>query len=121
MAAQNSQGITTLLEAEKEAAKTVQRARQYRVQRLKDARTEAAKEIEALKTQKNAEFQEFEAMHTGSSDQSFARVTTETEQKLQEVQAAVQKNHLLVTERLLTAITKVEPKIHRNFRHVEQS
>ena len=32
-----------------------------RVQRLKDARTEAAKEIEELKEQKNAEFKAFEA------------------------------------------------------------
>ena len=31
-----------------------------RVQRIKDARTEAAKEIDALKAQKNAEFRTFE-------------------------------------------------------------
>jgi len=56
MAHQNSQGIQTLLDAEKEAAKIVQKARQYRVQRLKDARTEAAKEIEELKAQKKCRF-----------------------------------------------------------------
>jgi V-type H+-transporting ATPase subunit G len=41
----SSQGISTLLEAEKEASKVVQKARQYRIQRLKDARTEALKVI----------------------------------------------------------------------------
>jgi len=63
-AAQQTQGIQTLLEAEKDAAKIVQQARQCsswfrsfpahngemrsvdRVQRLKDARSEAQKEIE---------------------------------------------------------------------------
>jgi V-type H+-transporting ATPase subunit G len=39
----STQGISTLLDAEKEASKIVQKARQYRIQRLKDARTEALK------------------------------------------------------------------------------
>ncbi|EJT45598.1 hypothetical protein A1Q1_05935 [Trichosporon asahii var. asahii CBS 2479] len=59
--AANSQGIQTLLEAEKEAAKVVQKARQYRVQKLKDARSEAAKEIEQYKAQKEADFKKFES------------------------------------------------------------
>ncbi|CAG8578729.1 11490_t:CDS:2, partial [Ambispora leptoticha] len=120
-AAQNSQGITTLLEAEKEAAKTVQRARQYRVQKLKDARTEAAKEIEALKEQKNAEYKDFAAKHVGSSGQSVAKVTADEQDKLKEIETAVEKNRSLVTERLLAAVTKVEPRMHRNFRLVERS
>ena len=76
-----SQGIQTLLEAEKEAAKVVQEARQCtrsvaaysvrtccltglpnvdRVQRLKDARTEAQREIEAYAKSKEAEFAKIE-------------------------------------------------------------
>ena len=57
MAAQNSQGIQILLEAEKEASKIVQKGRQYRIQKLKDAKTEAQKEIYALKAQKQSEFE----------------------------------------------------------------
>jgi hypothetical protein len=53
-------GISTLLEAEKEAAKIVAKAKAYRTQRLKDARQEASKETEALKASKAAEFQQFE-------------------------------------------------------------
>lgn len=74
------------MDAEREAAKIVQKAKQCkkdiyikgvggddskrgthmffvldRVQRLKDARSEAAKEIEELKAQKNAEYQDFVA------------------------------------------------------------
>ena len=56
-----STSIQLLLEAEKEAGKIVAKSRQYRIQRLKDARSEAIKEIEAIKAQKNAEFAQFEA------------------------------------------------------------
>ena len=71
------------MDAEREAAKIVQKAKQCksisfsfiftrwqsfipcccidRVQRLKDARSEAAKEIEELKAQKNTEYQDFVA------------------------------------------------------------
>ncbi|CAB4428668.1 V-type ATPase [Rhizophagus irregularis] len=114
MAHQNSQGIQTLLDAEKEAAKIVQKARQYRVQRLKDARTEAAKEIEALKAEKNAEFQNFESEHAGFSDQSSTQLNAETDAKLAAIQTAFDKNKNAVIEKLLTAVTTAEPKMHIN-------
>ncbi|KAG9295812.1 hypothetical protein G9A89_009041 [Geosiphon pyriformis] len=91
-----------------------------RIQKLKDARTEAAKEIEELKARKNAELQAFEAEHTGNSDQSFARVAAETEVRLTEIQEAVQRHKHLVTERLFEAITTVNPKVHPNVRVDEQ-
>ncbi|CAG8571829.1 8338_t:CDS:2 [Racocetra fulgida] len=99
-AAQSSQGIQTLLEAEKEAARIVQGARNYRVQRLKEARTEAIKEIEELKARKNAEFQAFEAEHSGSSDQSFALVEAETESKLVAIKEAFENKKLDVMDKL---------------------
>ncbi|GAA5843859.1 hypothetical protein JCM5353_007393, partial [Sporobolomyces roseus] len=48
----NSQGIATLLDAEKEAAQIVAKAREYRTQRLKGAREEASKEVDSLKKKK---------------------------------------------------------------------
>ena len=55
------------MEAERESAKIVAQARQCktliildRIQRLKEARSEAVKEIELLKIKKNFEFEEFE-------------------------------------------------------------
>lgn len=59
MAANPSQGIQTLLEAEKEASKIVQKARTYRTQKLKDARSEAAKDIENIKSKKEKEYQDY--------------------------------------------------------------
>ncbi|KAG0052368.1 H(+)-transporting V1 sector ATPase subunit G [Gryganskiella cystojenkinii] len=116
MAASNSTGIQTLLEAEKEASKIVQKARQYRVQRLKDARAEAAKEIEELKGAKNEAFKGFELEHAGSSDETTHRVEVETEQKRVEIEAAFAKNREAVLQKLLETVYTVEPKIHRNAR-----
>jgi V-type H+-transporting ATPase subunit G len=75
MSASTAQGIQTLLEAEKEASKVVAKARQCahhmllplnslptidRVQRLKEAKSDAQKEIDALKAQKETEFVAFQ-------------------------------------------------------------
>ncbi|KAF9921510.1 H(+)-transporting V1 sector ATPase subunit G [Linnemannia zychae] len=116
MAASNSQGIQTLLEAEKEASKIVQKARTYRTQRLKDARSEAAKEIDELKAAKNEAFKNFEQEHAGSSDQTSQRVEIETEQKRVQIEAEFNKNRGAVLEKLLDTVFTVEPKIHPNAR-----
>ncbi|KAJ3083192.1 H(+)-transporting V1 sector ATPase subunit G, partial [Quaeritorhiza haematococci] len=115
-AAASSQGIQTLLEAEKEASKIVQKARQYRVQRLKDARTEAAKEIEELKAQKMKEFQAFEQQYSGSNDAAFTKISAETEERLAAVNAAYRENKDMVIEKMLVSIAKVKPEIHRNLK-----
>ncbi|KAF9161753.1 H(+)-transporting V1 sector ATPase subunit G [Actinomortierella ambigua] len=104
----------TLLEAEKEASKIVQKARQYRVQRLKDARAEAAKEIEELKAAKNQAFKEFEQQHAGSSDKTSQHVQVETEQKRVQIEAEFSENSEAVLQMLLDTVYTVEPKIHRN-------
>ncbi|KAI8092306.1 G subunit of V-type ATPase [Gilbertella persicaria] len=116
MSTANSQGINTLLDAEREAAKIVQKAKQYRVQRLKDARSEAAKEIEELKAQKNAEYQNFVAQHSGQSDQSLSKVDEETEAKIAEIRAAAKEKKQDAIDKLLKAITNVEAKPHENHR-----
>ncbi|KAF9961584.1 H(+)-transporting V1 sector ATPase subunit G [Modicella reniformis] len=115
-AASNSEGIQKLLEAEKDASKIVQKARTYRVQRLKDARTEAAKDIDELKAAKNKEFEAFEQQHAGSSDQTSQRVEAETTQKRAEIEDAFAKNREAVLQKLLETVYTVEPKIHRNAR-----
>ncbi|ORX58985.1 G subunit of V-type ATPase [Hesseltinella vesiculosa] len=114
MATSSSQGINTLLEAEREAAKIVQKAKQHRIQRLKDARSEAAKEIEQLKSEKNAEFQNFVAQHSGESDQSLTKVDKETEEKIEEIRAAYAKNKDNAVEKLLEAVTMVDVTPHIN-------
>ncbi|TFK51745.1 V-type ATPase [Heliocybe sulcata] len=120
MAAQQSQGIQTLLEAEKEAAKIVQQARQYRVQKLKDARTEAQKEIEEYKKAKEAEFKEFEASHAGVIQSTQSSVDQETEVKLQEITDQYNTNKDKMVKKLLDRVVLVQPELHRNLRKVGQ-
>ncbi|KAL3897746.1 MAG: hypothetical protein SGCHY_003211 [Lobulomycetales sp.] len=112
-----AQGIQTLLEAEKDASQIVTKARQYRIQRLKDARTEAAKDIEALKAAKNADFVAFESQYAGSSDSAVQKVDADTAVRLKENDATYSKHKPVVLEKLLKAIVAVEPKVHENIKY----
>jgi len=118
MAAQQSQGIQTLLEAEKEAAKIVQQARQYRAQRLKDARTEATKEIEEYKRAKEEEFKAFQASHAGTTSTAQSAVDKETEINLQNITESYGANKDKVVKKLLDRVVLVQPELHRNLKKV---
>ncbi|KAI0050977.1 V-type ATPase, partial [Auriscalpium vulgare] len=119
MAAQQSQGIQTLLEAEKEAAKVVQAARTYRVQRLKDARTEAQKEIDEYKKAKEAEFKAFESTHTGTTASAQSAVDKETGEKLKVITDAYQSHKDAVVKKLLDRVVLVKPELHRNLKKLD--
>lgn len=116
MATQNSQGIHTLLEAEKEASKIVTKARQYRVQRLKDARTEAQKEIEALKAQKQAEYAAFEKSHLGTNDHIIGKFGTDAEEKLKEIKNLYEANKEEVLQNLINNVISVTAELHPNYK-----
>ncbi|KAG2157842.1 H+-ATPase G subunit-domain-containing protein [Suillus bovinus] len=118
MAAQNSQGIQTLLEAEKEAAKIVQQSRQYRLQRLKDARSEASREIDEYRQAKEAEFKSFEASHAGVTSNAQAAVDKETSIKLQAITDAYEANKDAVVKKLLDRVLLITPELHRNLKRV---
>ncbi|KAJ1969648.1 hypothetical protein H4R35_006082 [Dimargaris xerosporica] len=115
----SNQGIQTLLEAEKEAAKTVERARQYRVQKLKEARSEAAKEIEELRAKKTNELAQYEQQHSGSSDQLAKQIEADTEVKIRELEQAFATHKDKVIQKLLETLTQVEANVHPNVRKVE--
>ncbi|KAL7747534.1 hypothetical protein RI367_007126 [Sorochytrium milnesiophthora] len=112
--AQNANGISTLLEAEKEASKIVQKAREYRVARLKDARKEAEKEIAAAKAQKVAEYERFEKEHAGSTDAHVQKVNADIEARLVQTQRDFEQNKNLVLQKLVQAVVNVKPELHRN-------
>ncbi|KAF8518991.1 V-type ATPase [Hysterangium stoloniferum] len=119
-AAQQTQGIQTLLEAEKEAAKVVQEARQYRVQRLKDARADATKEIEKYKQEKDNEFKAFESTHAGSTSNLQSQVDSETNVKLETLKQAYENHKDDVVQKLLDRVVLVKPELHRNLRKAAQ-
>ncbi|PWN26971.1 H+-ATPase G subunit [Jaminaea rosea] len=151
MAAQQSQGIQTLLEAEKEAAKIVQKARNceslpfpqcplrdspdliirltpsilllvllpHRTQKLKDARSEAAKDIEELKASKDQEYQKYKKEHESEQSTSSSAVEKETDAELKRIEESYKKNRDDVVQKLLDRVVQVKAEMHRNAVKVE--
>ncbi|KAL2127871.1 hypothetical protein VTI74DRAFT_10033 [Chaetomium olivicolor] len=109
MSAQNSAGIQTLLDAEREASKIVQKAREYRTKRVREARDEAKKEIEAYKAKKEAEYKKFEAEHTQGNKAAEEEANREAEAKIREIREAGKKNQEKVINDLLSAVFDVHP------------
>ncbi|GIZ42638.1 hypothetical protein CKM354_000589800 [Cercospora kikuchii] len=108
MAAQNSAGIQTLLDAEREAQKIVQKDR---TKRVKDARSEAQKEIEEYRNQKEEEFKQFESQHTSGNKKAEEDADKETNQKLDEIKGIGKKTGPKVVEDLLKAVMDVQPQV----------
>jgi len=119
MAGQQSQSIHQLLEAEKEASKIVDSARKYRVQKLKDARAEAAKEIEEYKKAKEAQYKAFESSRAGSTSNAQTLVDKETDVKLQSITDSYAESKDKVVKKLLDRVILVKPELHRNLRKLE--
>ncbi|KAJ4322627.1 hypothetical protein N0V94_002280 [Neodidymelliopsis sp. IMI 364377] len=107
MSAQNSAGIQTLLDAEREAQKIVQ---QDRTKRVKDARSEAQKEIEDYKKEKEAEYQKFEKEHSSGNKKAEDDAKKDTDSKVKEVEDLGNKSGSKVVEQLINAVTNADPK-----------
>ncbi|EER44478.1 conserved hypothetical protein [Histoplasma capsulatum var. duboisii H88] len=111
MSAQNSAGIQTLLDAEREAQKIVQNAREYRTKRIKDARTEAQNEIEEYRQKKEEEFKKFEAEHSSGNKVAEDEANKEAEVKVQEIKNIGKKKGGQVIGDLIHAVTDVNPQV----------
>ncbi|KAK3052857.1 hypothetical protein LTR09_005921 [Extremus antarcticus] len=111
MAAQNSAGIQTLLDAEREAQKIVQKAREYRTKRVKDARSEAQKEIEEYRQKKEEEFKAFENKQTSGNKDAETQAEKDTEEKLKEITEIGKKTGPKVVDDLLNACVDVKPVV----------
>ncbi|KAF4785019.1 V-type ATPase [Colletotrichum paranaense] len=109
MSAQNSAGIQTLLDAEREASKIVQKAREFRTKRVKEARDEAKKEIEAYRNSKEDEFKKFESEHSQGNKAAEDEANKEAEGKIKEIQGAGKKSQDKVVADLLKAVFEVKP------------
>ncbi|TGZ82783.1 V-type ATPase [Ascodesmis nigricans] len=114
MSAQNTAGIQTLLDAEREAQKIVQKARTYRTQKVKEARSEAQKEIDEYKSQKEDEFKRFESQHSGTHSQIEEEATREVQRTLEEIKRLGDEKAPAVIQDLLKAVIHIKPAPHRN-------
>jgi len=97
----------------------VQQARQYRTQKLKDARSEATKDIDEYKQAKEREFQAFEASHAGSTQSLQAAIDEDTKIKLQSITTLYNRNQDAVVKTLLDRVVLVKPELHRNLQKVD--
>ncbi|KAI9798631.1 MAG: hypothetical protein M1825_005055 [Sarcosagium campestre] len=118
MSAQNSAGIQTLLDAEREAQRIVKQeipssalTVKDRTKRVKDARSEAQKEIEDYRKEKDEEFKKFEAEHSSGNKKAEADADQDAESKIKEIKASGGKSGKKVVDDLLQAVTNVEPEV----------
>ncbi|KAF7543804.1 hypothetical protein G7Z17_g10442 [Cylindrodendrum hubeiense] len=109
MSAQNSAGIQTLLDAEREASKIVQKAREFRTKRVREARDEAKQEIADYKSSKENEYKQFESEHSKGNKEAETEANREAEEQIKEIQAAGKKSQASVVKNLLTAVFDVKP------------
>ncbi|KAJ4151306.1 hypothetical protein LMH87_012015 [Akanthomyces muscarius] len=109
MSAQNSAGIQTLLDSEREASKIVQKSREFRTKRVKEARDEAKKEIAEYKANKEDEYKKFEAEHSKGNKQAEDEANKEADKQIKQITEAGKSKQDAVVKKLLAAVFDVNP------------
>ncbi|KAL5484704.1 hypothetical protein EMCRGX_G021244 [Ephydatia muelleri] len=115
MAAQ-SEGIRKLMAAEKLAATMVADARKKKAIRLKEAKEEAAKEIEAYKSQRESAFQEQLKKFGDSKDDFAQKMEEDKKKKLVKIDADVKQHKAQVIQQVLELVYNIQPQLHQNAR-----
>ena len=85
-------------------------------QRLKEAKEEAAKEIEDYRKQRDQQFQEEQKKFHGSKDDFQQKMKVETDQKMVQIQQEVHDHKEEVISRLLNMVYDIKPELHINYR-----
>jgi V-type H+-transporting ATPase subunit G len=96
-------------QAERDASKIVQKAREFRTKRVREARDEAKKEIDAYRSSKEDEFKKFESEHSAGNKAAEDEASKEADAKIKEIKAAGQKSQDKVVSDLLKAVLDVKP------------
>ncbi|KAJ2240588.1 hypothetical protein GGI13_007618 [Coemansia sp. RSA 455] len=104
MSASNSQGIHTLLEAEKEASSIVAQAREYRVRRLRDARTEAAKDISELQARKTSELSAIQQKSVNQTELTES-IQRDTDERLVGIRSQFEQQKQQAVAKLVEAVS----------------
>ena len=85
-------------------------------QRLKEAKEEAAKEIEDYRKQRDTQFQDEQKKFHGSKDDFQQKMKVETDMKLETIEDEVKENKEQVIKRLLELVYEIKPELHINYR-----
>ncbi|KAJ2047433.1 hypothetical protein H4S04_004447 [Coemansia sp. S16] len=122
MSASNSQGIHTLLEAEKEASSIVAQARECkyltalcqcapptrhnidRVRRLRDARTEAAKDISELQARKTSELSAIQQKSVNQTELTES-IQRDTDERLVGIRSQFEQQKQQAVAKLVEAVS----------------
>lgn len=102
------------MKAEKEAHEIVSQARKYRQDKLKQAKNDAASEIEAYKRQKDQELHEFESKNAGSVDELEKDAGSQIQGELTEIRQIGSKKQNEVAQLLVNAVISPSFEKHIN-------
>ena len=83
---------------------------------MKEAKEEAAKEIEEYRKQRELQFQEQQRKFVGSKDDFSQKMQEETQKKIQQIERQVEDNKEVVIQKLLILIHDIKPELHQNVR-----
>ncbi|THC98742.1 hypothetical protein EYZ11_001805 [Aspergillus tanneri] len=84
--------------------------REYRTKRVRDAKSEAQKEIEEYRNQKEAEFRKFEAEHSSGYKKAEDDANKEADVRLQEIKESADSKGGKVIDDLIHALVEVNPQ-----------
>jgi len=105
---QQQAGIRRLLQAEQKAQELVQKARRDKVAKLKQAKEEAEKEIEAYRAKREAEFAEYAGQFSTSGEDYNKNLEQKTDTEIKELQEAAVSGKEAVIALMLDAVKKVD-------------
>lgn len=91
-----------------------------KAQRLKEAKEEAAKEIEEYRKTREVQFQEKQQNYAGSKDDFAQKMQEETKKKIQQIELQVEAHKEVVIKRLLELVSDIKPELHQNIRLQQQ-
>lgn len=96
----------------------VQQAREYRTQKLKDARIDAQKEVDELKRVRESTFKDMQDESTDTQSTHKKQVEHDTEKALSELVVQFQDKKIIVVDKLLGRVTHTTNQLHRNVNKV---
>ncbi|KAJ1886318.1 hypothetical protein LPJ66_009690, partial [Kickxella alabastrina] len=105
--ASNSQGIHTLLEAEKEASAIVTQAREYRVKRLNNARKDAAEDISKIQARKARELEEIQKKSVNQTELTES-IQKETDERMVTIREQFEKNKQAAVAKIIEAVATAD-------------
>ncbi|XP_074270558.1 V-type proton ATPase subunit G 1-like [Silene latifolia] len=102
------EGIQMLLAAEQEAQQIVTNARNLKMQRLKQAKDEADREIMHFRSQLEKEYQNKISESSGQSGSTVKRLENETQEKIQKLKDSASRVTPDVVGLLLKYVTTIK-------------